>query len=40
MFFGFVGDGLQLFIQPLLEQVVLHVQLLLPGYIHGVDAEV
>lgn len=40
VFLCFGADRLQVFIQPLLEEVVLYIQLLLPGYVHGVDAQI
>lgn len=38
--FCLVGDSVQVFVQPLLEQIVLDVQLLLTGHIHGIYTEI
>lgn len=34
------GDGFEVFVQPLFEQIVFHVQLLLPGHVHRIYTEI
>lgn len=40
VFLCLLRDSLEVFVQSLLEEVVLHIQLLLAGHVHGVDAEI
>ena len=34
------AHGKAVLIEPFLEQVVFHIQLLLPSHIHGIDAQI
>lgn len=40
MFLCFCADWIAILVQSLLEEVVLHIQLLLSCYIHGVNAQI
>lgn len=40
VFLCFGAHRLEVFIQPLFEKIVLDIQLLLTGYVHGVDAQI
>lgn len=40
MFLCFRGDGFEIFIQPLFEQIVFNIQLLLAGHVHRIYTEI
>ena len=40
VFLWLSADQMAVFVQPLLEQVVLDVQLLLSGHVHGINAQI
>lgn len=40
VFLCFGAHRLEVFIQPLFEKIVLDIQLLLTGYVHGVDTQI
>lgn len=40
MFLRLVGDGFEVYVQPLFEQIVFNVQLLLTGHVHRIYTEI